>query len=158
MNKSSGISVSNAGCVGAQSTDPSSRTTTELITSETSGKSPDSSLNGLGNVRHFIHTSKSQSSERLESTTSEKCVSEDKKEELSISRTELGDTNIDEELLLALDDDEDCISIIMDPEEDILLQTDDIMNYTFSLIYNGSVQVRYGNHRSIFRCRIFGHV
>ncbi|PNF38810.1 hypothetical protein B7P43_G11544 [Cryptotermes secundus] len=132
MNKTSSIAVSNAGCGGAQSTGPSSRTTTQLITSELSGKSPDSSLNGLWNVRHFIHTSKSQSSERLESTSSEKCVSEDKKKELSTSRTELGDTNTDEELLLALDEDDDCICMTLDTEEDILLQTDDIMNYTFS--------------------------
>lgn len=123
MNTTSSISVSTAGCGGAQSTDPSSRTTTELITSELSGKGPDSSLNGLGNVRYFTHTSKSQSSERLESTSSEKCVLEDKTKELPISRTELGDTNTDEEMLLALDDDEDCIFITLDTEDDILLQT-----------------------------------
>jgi hypothetical protein len=131
LNNTSSISVI-AGYGGAQNTNPSSRTIFQLVTSELSGKGPDSSLNQLGNVRHVIHTSKSLSSESLESTSCEKCVIEEIKEEISISRTELGDKTTDEEMLLALDDDEDNISITLDTEEDILLQADDIMNDTFS--------------------------
>jgi hypothetical protein len=119
VNKSSSISFNTAGRGAAQSTDPSSQTTSPLITSELSGKHP-----GLGNVIRVTHTSKSQSSQRLESklalsTTSEKCVLDDKMEELSLSRTELRD--MDEELLLALDDDDDT-SMTLNNEEDILLQ------------------------------------
>jgi hypothetical protein len=64
-------------------------------------------------------------------------VLDGKKEELSLSRTELGDMGIDDELLLALDDGDDNIFVSLDTEEDILLQIDDAINDTSSSISNG---------------------
>jgi hypothetical protein len=135
MNKSSSISFNTAGCGAAQSIDPPSHTTSPLITSELSGKHPGSSFSGLGDVIHVTHTSKSQSSQRLEpklalSTSNEKSVSDGNKKELEISRTEMSDMDTDEELLLLAHDDDD-ISVALDTEEDIPLEIDDIINDTF---------------------------
>jgi hypothetical protein len=131
-NRSSSISFNNSGCGAAQSIDTLSQTTPPLITSELSSKHPDSSLNGLENVIRV--TSNSPSSQRLESkldlaTTTEKRALDGKKE-CEISRSELGDMDIDDELLLLAHDDSDT-SLALDTEEDILLQMDEILNDTF---------------------------
>jgi hypothetical protein len=132
--KSSITSFNNARCGTAQNTDPSSQTTSPLITSGLPGKYPDSSYNGLENVIRVTHPSKSQSSQRLVSklalsATSAKCVLDGKEEVLSIPQTGLGDTDTNEELLRVHDD--NISSMTLGTEEDILRQIDDILNDSF---------------------------
>jgi hypothetical protein len=131
--KSSITSFNTAGCGAAQNIDPTSQTTSSLITSGLPGKHPDSSLNGFENVIHITQPSISQSSQRSDSilalsTTSGKCVLDGKKKDISKSQAALGDTGTDE---LQLVHDDDITSVTLDTEEDILRQIDDILNDTF---------------------------
>jgi hypothetical protein len=118
--------------VAAQSTDPSSQTTSPLLSTQSV-----LSLKALGNDIRLTHASKSQSIQRLDKmalpSNTANCVLGGKKEisgvtQLSASRTEQDDI-IEEELLRGYDDDD--MSVCSETEENVLLQIDDILNDKF---------------------------
>lgn len=119
--KCSSTSFNIVGSDAAKSTDLSSETTTNPVTTSVlPGKHPDTALSELAANRIGVtHPSKSQSGERLESKLALATKSAD-----CLLQTERGNADIDE--LLLGDTEDNCV--ILEAEEDILQDIDDLLN------------------------------